>query len=104
MWDVVVADFEGPDGEPFERDIVRSPGRGRRRAAGLRRRGQADRWCWCAQYRPPFERVLVEIPAGMRDVEGEPTEETARRELAEEVGLRRRVDLRPLFDIIASPG
>ena len=30
---------------------------------------------------------LLEIPAGTRDVDGEPSEETARRELAEEVGL-----------------
>ena len=39
------------------------------------------------QYRPPYERAILEIPAGMRDVEGEPTEETARRELVEEAGL-----------------
>jgi ADP-ribose pyrophosphatase len=39
------------------------------------------------QYRPAFDREVVEIPAGMRDVPGEPPEETARRELLEEVGL-----------------
>ena len=32
-------------------------------------------------------RFLLEIPAGKRDVEGEPPEVTAGRELAEEVGL-----------------
>jgi ADP-ribose pyrophosphatase len=41
-----------------------------------------------AQYRPAIERVLIEIPAGMRDVAGEAPEVTAERELAEEVGLR----------------
>ena len=42
------------------------------------------------QYRPAVDRWLLEIPAGTCDVDGEPPEETARRELAEEVGLRRR--------------
>ena len=73
-----------------ERDIVRSPGAVGRRAAGVRRRGQpvgrARR-----QYRPPFERAIIEIPAGMRDVDGEPTGgRPPRRELVEEVGLARR--------------
>jgi ADP-ribose pyrophosphatase len=39
------------------------------------------------QYRAPIDRLLLEIPAGIRDVGGEPPVETARRELAEEVGL-----------------
>jgi ADP-ribose pyrophosphatase len=39
------------------------------------------------QYRAAIESDLLEIPAGIRDVEGEPPEETARRELAEEVGM-----------------
>ena len=42
------------------------------------------------QYRPALDAELIEIPAGMRDVDGEPPEMTARRELAEEVGLGRR--------------
>jgi len=40
------------------------------------------------QYRPAVDRWLLEIPAGTCDVDAEPSEETARRELAEEVGLR----------------
>ena len=40
------------------------------------------------QYRAALDHDLLEIPAGMRDVEGEPPEVTADRELAEEVGLR----------------
>jgi ADP-ribose pyrophosphatase len=39
------------------------------------------------QYRAAFDEHVVEIPAGMRDVEGEDPEVTANRELAEEVGL-----------------
>ncbi len=40
-----------------------------------------------SQYRAAFSQVMWEIPAGMRDVEGEPPQETAIRELAEEAGL-----------------
>jgi ADP-ribose pyrophosphatase len=38
------------------------------------------------QYRGPIDRNLLEIPAGLCDVEGEELEATARRELVEEVG------------------
>ena len=40
------------------------------------------------QYRAPLDASLLEIPAGLRDVDGEPPAETARRELVEEVGMR----------------
>ncbi len=39
------------------------------------------------QYRAAIDGDLYEIPAGKRDVSGEPPEVTARRELMEEVGL-----------------
>lgn len=39
------------------------------------------------QYRAAVDDDLLEVPAGKRDVAGEPAEETARRELLEEVGL-----------------
>ena len=39
------------------------------------------------QYRHPVGQYLLEIPAGILDVEGEDLTEAARRELAEEVGL-----------------
>jgi ADP-ribose pyrophosphatase len=38
------------------------------------------------QYRGPIDRELLEIPAGLCDVDGEEPEATARRELVEEVG------------------
>lgn len=86
IWHVAVAEFESPEGEVFRRDIVRSPG------------AVAAVPLWFAddgtpmvtlvrQYRPPFDDNVVEVPAGMRDVPGEPTEVTAARELVEEVGL-----------------
>jgi 8-oxo-dGDP phosphatase len=38
------------------------------------------------QWRPSVERVLWEIPAGMRDKPGEDPADTGRRELIEEIG------------------
>jgi ADP-ribose pyrophosphatase len=55
------------------------------------------------QYRGAVDRELLEIPAGTRDVDGEPPEETARRELLEEVGVDAR-HLRFLGSMYNSPG
>jgi 8-oxo-dGTP pyrophosphatase MutT (NUDIX family) len=102
VWRVVVADFTGPDGEHFARDIVRSPG-----AVGIvplvfDAEGNPS-VVVVEQYRPPYERRILEIPAGMRDVPGEVPEETARRELIEEAGLvPGRLDL--LIESYPSPG
>ncbi|MDQ1444127.1 MAG: ADP-ribose pyrophosphatase, partial [Acidimicrobiaceae bacterium] len=46
---------------------------------------------------------LLEIPAGKRDVADEPPEETARRELEEEVGMRAG-RLEKLAEFYNSPG
>ena len=40
------------------------------------------------QYRHPVGHLLWEIPAGLRDVAGEPPRATAERELLEETGYR----------------
>ena len=55
------------------------------------------------QYRHPVGRLLWEVPAGLRDVAGEPPWATARRELLEEAGYRAR-DWRVLADYYTSPG
>ena len=74
--------FVDPAGQPFERDIVHHPGAVA--VVAVDDRGTA----WLVrQYRPAVGRALLEIPAGTRDVDGEPPEATARRELAEEAGL-----------------
>lgn len=85
VWDVVVARFEGPDGTTFTRDVVRSPGAVA--VVPVHRDGAGNRVTLVHQYRAPLDRRVLEIPAGMRDVVGEPPLETAARELAEEVGL-----------------
>lgn len=102
VWNLVTASFEAPDGTVFERDIVRSPG-----AVGVvplvfDAEGLAS-VVLVSQYRPPYERTVIEIPAGMRDVPGEPPAETGRRELIEEAGLRAG-EMAHLVDILPSPG
>ena len=101
-WNLATAEFEAPDGSTFTRDIVRSPG-----AVGVLplvfdAEGNPS-VVLVSQYRPPYERFLVEIPAGMRDVEGEDTAEVARRELVEEAGLAAG-QLDRLTEILPSPG
>ncbi|MBX3087850.1 MAG: NUDIX hydrolase [Cryobacterium sp.] len=47
-----------------------------------------DRVVLLSQYRHPAKSRMWELPAGLRDVQGEPALETARRELAEEADLQ----------------
>jgi 8-oxo-dGTP pyrophosphatase MutT (NUDIX family) len=85
IWHVAVSTFESPDGELFERDIIRSPG-----AVGIVPvlfDDDVPTVVFVRQYRGPLDRYVLEVPAGMRDVPDEPLELTASRELAEEVGL-----------------
>jgi 8-oxo-dGTP pyrophosphatase MutT (NUDIX family) len=102
IWRVVVADFEAPDGSRFRRDIVRSPGAVAVVPVIVGDDGQVS-VVLVSQYRPPYERQLIEIPAGMRDVTGEPPEQTGRRELAEEAGLEAG-QMGHLIDMLPSPG
>ncbi len=98
----MVGSFRSPDGQMFERDIVRSPGAVAVVPVLFDPEGRAS-VVLVRQYRPACGQELIEIPAGMRDVPGEPTFETARRELAEEVGLSAQV-LEPLARFHPSPG
>ena len=91
--------FEDPAGGRFERDVVHHPGavsvvpvfEDRRTVLLVR------------QYRAAVDRVLLEIPAGKRDVDGEDPEVTAARELEEEVGMRAD-RLEKLAEFFNSPG
>lgn len=89
--------FESPDGERFQRDVVRHPG------AVSVVPVDGDDVVLVRQYRAPIDALCLEIPAGKRDVEGEDTAVTARRELAEEIGMAAG-SLEPLVEIHHSPG
>jgi 8-oxo-dGTP pyrophosphatase MutT (NUDIX family) len=95
---VVEARFAAPDGTEFTRDIVRHPG-----AVAVVPVNDDGDILLVRQYRGAIDRALLEIPAGTRDVEGEPPAETARRELLEEVGVRAR-HVRLLSTMYNSPG
>jgi 8-oxo-dGTP pyrophosphatase MutT (NUDIX family) len=73
--------FEAPDGSTFDRDLVHHPG-----AVVVVPLVDDHTVLLVRQFRAAIETDLLEIPAGKRDVPGEPTEVTAARELAEEVG------------------
>lgn len=79
---LVVGTFAGPDGATFTRDVVRHPG-----AVAVLPLHDDGTVTLVRQYRAPIDSLLLEIPAGIRDVDDEPREQTARRELAEEAGL-----------------
>lgn len=102
IWNLVTAEFEAPDGTAFHRDIVRSPG-----AVGVVPLLIDDLGrpsvLLVSQYRPAYDRIVIEIPAGMRDVPGEPPEQTGRRELIEEAGLSAGT-MTHLVDTYPSPG
>ena len=87
-----------PDGTSAERDVVVHPG-----AVGIVALDGDDQVLMIRQYRHPVGRMLWEIPAGLRDVAGEPAGVTAERELLEETGYRAR-DWHVLVDYFSSPG
>lgn len=90
--------FAAPDGTEFDRDLVRHPG-----AVSVVPVVEGRSVLLVRQFRAAVGRELLEIPAGKRDVAGEPPEETAQRELVEEVG-RRAGRLEKLAEFYNSPG
>ncbi len=93
------ATFVDPDGEEFQREVVHHPG-AVSVVAVLDDGGTA---VLVRQYRGPIEGVLLEIPAGKLDVDGEAPEVAAARELEEEVGWRPG-RLEKLAEFYNSPG
>ncbi len=87
-----------PDNQWAEREVVRHPG-----AVAVLPLDGDHRVLMIRQYRHPVGRLLWEIPAGLRDVDGEDPWVTAQRELLEEAGYRAR-DWRVLADYYSSPG
>lgn len=101
IWDVVNGTFADPAGGRFTRDIVRSPGAV---AVVPVLGGDHDRQVVLVkQYRAAFDDMIIEIPAGMRDVEGEDPAGTAQRELQEESGYSAG-SLELLHEFLPSPG
>jgi 8-oxo-dGTP pyrophosphatase MutT (NUDIX family) len=95
---VSVERYRHADGEEVTREKVGHPG-----AVGIVAVDDAHVWLT----RQPREVVgataSLEIPAGKLDVPGEPPLETAKRELAEEIG-KRAAQWRELFAFYTSPG
>lgn len=87
-----------PEGTTAEREVVEHPG-----AVGVVALDDDERVLMIRQYRHAVGRELWELPAGLRDVAGEPTAQTGRRELLEETGYRAR-DWHVLADYFSSPG
>jgi 8-oxo-dGDP phosphatase len=86
------------DGVEFVRDVVVHPG-----AVGIVALDDDERVLLVSQYRHPVGHRLLEIPAGLLDVPGEPYPIAAARELYEE-GHVHAGDWRVLVDIFTSPG
>jgi 8-oxo-dGTP pyrophosphatase MutT (NUDIX family) len=87
-----------PDGEVVARDVLEHPG-----AVAVLALDTKERVLMIRQYRHPVGRLLWEIPAGLRDVAGEPLRVTAERELLEEAGYQ-AAEWRVLTDSYSSPG
>jgi 8-oxo-dGTP pyrophosphatase MutT (NUDIX family) len=91
--------FEDPGGNRFERDLVHHPGA----VSVVPVFEDKGTVLLVRQYRAAVDRLLLEIPAGKRDVDAEDPEVTAARELAEEVGMRAG-RLEKLAEFFNSPG
>ncbi len=81
---ITVDDLEviAPDATTHHRQVVGHPG-----AVSVVPLTDRRTIVMVRQYRAALDAELLEIPAGKRDLAGEPPEQTAARELAEEVGL-----------------
>lgn len=95
---VAVAQIVGPDGERHRRDVLHHPG-----AVAVVPLHDDSSVTLVHQYRAALDRGIWEIPAGLRDVDGEPPATTAQRELVEEAGLE-AARFRPLVTFHNSPG
>lgn len=98
VWSVASDEVRLPSGDVTVRDVVVHPG-----AVGVAAVDQEDRILLIRQFRHPVAGYLLELPAGLRDVPGEPPLDTARRELAEEAGITAS-EWHVLVDFFNSPG
>jgi ADP-ribose pyrophosphatase len=87
-----------PDDREADRTVITHVG-----AVAVLALDEQDRVLMIRQYRHPVARELWEIPAGLRDADGEALVDTARRELLEETGYAAG-RWHALVDSYASPG
>ncbi len=98
IWDVVAERVDLGDGGIVRREFIDHPG-----AVAVVAIDEDDRLLLLRQYRHPVRRELWEPPAGLLDVDHEPAQAAAARELAEEADLvAGRWDV--LVDYFTSPG
>lgn len=98
MFSLVERTVVSPQGEPFVRKFVHTPG-----AVATVAITADSEVLFVTQYRATFDDFILEIPAGMRDVDGEDPAETARRELKEETGYSAST-IQFLGTCLSSPG
>jgi ADP-ribose pyrophosphatase len=94
---VAVEEETRPDGQIVRRDLIFHPG-----AVAILPLLDADHICLLRNHRHTVNQTLWEIPAGTLEP-GEPLEQAALRELAEETGYRAG-KLRKLHGFYPSPG
>ena len=94
----VVRRPEQPGEEPFTRVVLEHPG-----AVVVLALDEDDRVFCLRQYRHPARMRMLELPAGLLDVDGEEPRATAERELLEEAGLAAD-EWTPLTSAYSSPG
>ena len=86
VWSLEKGSFSSSTGEEFERTYVRSPGAVA--VVPVLEMSGEESVVLVRQFRAALGRSILEIPAGMRDVDGEDPVSTAGRELSEETGYR----------------
>ena len=96
---VVGGTYVSPSGETFEREYLEHPG-----AVAVVALDEAGRAVLVRQFRAAVGRELLEIPAGLLDVEGEDPEDAARRELEEEIGRVADGELERLVTYVPAAG
>ena len=89
---------DDPDGDTFDRFVFEHPG-----AVIVLAVDDEERVACVRQYRHPAQGTFLELPAGLRDADGEEPLTTAKRELLEEVELE-AADWRQLVSLWPSAG
>jgi ADP-ribose pyrophosphatase len=87
----------GPAGGWTVRDVVRHPG------SVVVVPWDGERFSFIRQYRAAVGRHVLELPAGKLDVAGERPQDSARRELVEEIGMEAG-SIAHLTTVLPSPG